>query len=380
MMKKIGYRIFAIVYYVCCIVPRNPHKVFAVMTHDPSDGSNVGVVLRALQARGGYHIHVLKKDERDTVTRQKKRWNMIRFFLVHPYHMATASFVLQDNVFLPMAYIHFPKSVKVVQLWHGTGTIKKFGQSVNEGELAKLEKAADATITHLIVNGHATKDIYKEAFGVEDEQVYELGLPRTDVLFCEDHCTELQESFYEQYPQLRGNRLVLYAPTFRDNEVEEPTLGLEVESLIRRLPEDMYLGLKLHPYVAKRFAGVQVCEELRHRVYDFSQEKDTNQLLIVADVLITDYSSIIFDYCVLRKPMIFYAYDFEEFRTNQRGFYDQYESFVPGHVVYTQEELLEDLIADQYDFSRLDSFVQEQYRYLDGGATKRLIQTIFDQV
>lgn len=347
------------------------------MTHDASDGSNVGVVIKALKEKGGYCFHMLRKDERDQVTKQGKLLGMFSFFFLKPYHMATASYILQDNVFLPMAYIKFPKAVQVVQLWHGTGTIKKFGQSVNEGELGRLEQAANQTITHLIVNGKATREIYREAFGVEDSKVYELGLPRTDVLFQEESCNSLKKEFYQKYPELEGKRLVLYAPTFRDEEVNHPRLAFDLENLVRNLPEDMYLGLKLHPFVARSFHGIELPEKLKERVYDLSFEADTNQLLLVADILVTDYSSIIFEYCVLRKPMLFYAYDYKEFKQHQRGFYEDYESFVPGDIAYTQEELIQNLRNDSYDLSRIDQFIQEQYRYRDGNATQRLIKAVF---
>lgn len=376
-MKKIGYRIFALIYYICCVFPRKKNKVFCIMTHDSSNGSNVGVVMEELQKHGGYTFALLKKDERDQVTKQGKLAKMLDFFFCKPYHMATASYILQDNIFLPMAYMKFPKKVKIVQLWHGTGTIKKFGQSVNVGELGMLEKAADSTITHLIINGEATREIYQEAFGVKEDQIFELGLPRTDLLFDSLACEKRKKEFYDRYPELLGKRLVLYAPTFRDDEIGDPKLALELESMVRSLPEDMYLGLKLHPFVARNFHEIPLSDTVKNRVYHLSDEKDINQLLIVAYVLITDYSSVIFEYCVLRKPILFYAYDFEEFEKKQRGFYKDYPEFVPGDVVYTQEELVSKLCEDHYDLKRMDDFVRSQYRYTDGCAAKRLYETVF---
>lgn len=377
-MKKIGYRLFAMMYYICCIFPRRKKKVFAIMTHDASAGSNVGVVVNALKEHGGYIIKTLKKDERDQVTKQGKLAGLFDFFFCKPFHLATCSYILQDNVFLPMAYMKFPKSVKVVQLWHGTGTIKRFGQSVNEGELGKLEKKADNTITHLIINGDATKEIYMEAFGVSEEQVYELGLPRTDVLFDPEICMKKRGAFYERYPELREKRLVLYAPTFRDCEVNDPKLPFDLEALMKELPEDMCLGLKLHPFVARNFLGVHLSEAWKKRVFNFSFEQDTNQLLLVSDVLVTDYSSIIFEYCVLEKPIVFYAYDYADFKKDQRGFYRDYEELVPGEIVYTQEQLEEKLSNVTYDAKRMKQFNKEQYRYMDGQATRRLLKEVFE--
>ena len=346
------------------------------MTHDSSKGSNVGVVVQALQAKGGYSFHMLRKDERDEVTKQGKLGQLIHFFIIHPYHLATSMIVLQDNIFLPMAYVTFPKKVKVIQLWHGTGTIKRFGQSANEGELLELEKAADETITHLIVNGPATKEIYKEAFGVSEEKIYEIGLPRTDQLFDRNACQEKKKRFYEKYPELIGKCIVLYAPTFRDHEVLNPKIPFDVKRVVESLPKDMCLAFRLHPFVARSFQGIQLPDRIKNRVYDFSMEKDTNQLLQVADVLITDYSSIIFEYCILKKPMLFYAYDYQDFKKHQRGFYVDYETFVPGDVVYTENELIRKLNEEHYELEQIDEFVKKQYRYLDGKSTKRLLEVI----
>ena len=358
------------------MVPKKKNKVFCIMTHDASNQSNVGVVMQALKQKGGYTFHTLKKDERDYVTDKGKITQLLHFFLVHPYHLATATIILQDNIFLPMAYIRFSKRVKVIQLWHGTGTIKKFGQSANEGELLLLEKAADQTITHLIVNGVATHEIYKEAFGVEEDNIYEIGLPRTDVLFDSRVCAQQKREFYEKYPRLKGKQLILYAPTFRDSEVQNPKIAFDVKHIVENLPEDTYLGIKLHPFVARHFKGFDLPESLKEKVYDFSYEKDTNQLLQVADILITDYSSIIFEYCILRKPMIFYAYDYKSFKEEQRGFYEDYTKFVPGEIAYTEDELVKLIKEQKNELAKIDAFVEKQYRYLDGKSTERLIELI----
>lgn len=377
-MKKLGYCLFAMMYYVCCLFPRKKQKVFGIMTHDCSKNSNVGVVVEKMRSEGNYQIHLLKKDERDHITKQGKIKSLLHFFFVHPFHLATSMIVLQDNVFLPMAYIKFPKKVKVVQLWHGTGTIKKFGQTANSGELLKLEKSADATITHLIVNGKATREIYREAFGVTEEKVYEIGLPRTDLLFHKKICEQKKDAFYKKYPKLNGKKLILYAPTFRDHEVEHPKIAFDVNQVVAELPSDYVLGVRLHPFVAKSFQGIQLTENVKARVYDFSMEEDLNQLLLASDVLVTDYSSIIFEYCLLKRPMIFYAYDYKDFKEEQRGFYEPYESFVPGKIAYTQEELIGYLKNEENDLNRIEKFIKEQYRYTDGNATNRLMKLLDD--
>ena len=378
-MKTIGYHIFAFVFNICRIFPLKSHQIFCIMTHDASEGSNVGVVIEGLKRKGDYQFIKMTKDDRTLNTGRGKVASLIHFFIRLPYQMARSSYILQDNIFLPMAYMRIKKSVKVVQLWHGTGTIKKFGQSCNQGELLELEKKADRTITHLVINSSATAEVYKEAFGVDDSKLCTVGLPRTDILFNQQRLNQLREEFYEEYPELRGKKLLLYAPTFRDEQVENPALGFEPMSVIRKLPQDVCILLKLHPFVAKKFENEVESEETieEKRIYDFSMYENLNTLLAVSDVLITDYSSIIFEYCVLEKPIVFYAYDYEEFLTKSRGFYLDYKRFVPGPIAYNEEQLVHILEREQYDLQEVRKFKYEQYRYFDGKSASRLIQTIF---
>lgn len=374
-MKKIGYLIFAIFFSFFRLFPRKKNKVFCIMTHDGSDGSSVGVVVQALKQRNEkYEFHYLKKAERESV-KQHKLTQFLSFFLVKPYHLATSSVVMLDNVFLPMAYLKFAKDVKVVQLWHGTGTIKKFGQDVNTGELKELEKRANSTITHLVVNSEYTKEQYSHAFGLEKSRIFSWGLPRTDEMFSEEITKKKTEHFYQKFPELKDKKLVLYAPTFRDDEVNEPKLCLDLEKLMKETDSNTVYLLKLHPFVAANFNIEGISSE---RVKNISFYQDINTLLMVSDVLITDYSSIIFEYCVLEKPMIFYAYDLEKFSKQGRGFYEPYKEYVPGPIARTTEDIIQILNKNSYDFERIVLFKKKSYQYLDGQAINRLIKNIFE--
>lgn len=374
-MKKIGYLIFAVFFSFFRLFPRKKNKVFCIMTHDGSDGSSVGVVVQALKQRNEkYEFHYLKKEERESV-KQHKLTQFLSFFLVKPYHLATSSVVMLDNVFLPMAYLKFAKDVKVVQLWHGTGTIKKFGQDVNTGELKELEKRANSTITHLVVNSEYTKEQYSHAFGLEKSRIFSWGLPRTDEMFSEEITKKKTEHFYQKFPELKDKKLVLYAPTFRDDEVNEPKLCLDLEKLMKETDSNTVYLLKLHPFVAANFNIEGISSE---RVKNISFYQDINTLLMVSDVLITDYSSIIFEYCVLEKPMIFYAYDLEKFSKQGRGFYEPYKEYVPGPIARTTEDIIQILNKNSYDFERIVLFKKKSYQYLDGQAINRLIKNIFE--
>lgn len=372
MKKKIGYWIFAFFFYIFRVCPLKKDKVFCIMTHDGSSGSSVGVVVEALKKKSdNYQFYYMKKNDREHAKKHILKAFYL-FFMEKSYHMATASFVMLDNIFLPMAYLNFKKDVKVVQLWHGTGTIKKFGQDANTGEVKRLEYNANQKLTHLIVNSEYTKVQYAKAFGVEESKVYIWGLPRTDELFSEEIKQQKRNRFFQAYPELEGKRLVLYAPTFRDQEVDNPKMMLDADYLEKNTSEDMVYLIKLHPFVAARYKRKDT-----KRCINVSCYEDINTLLFVSDILITDYSSIIFEYCVLERPMIFYAYDLDAFSQSGRGFYEDYHSYVPGPVVSDTKEVSNLLISDELSKEPVTVFKNLSFSYTDGQSMKRLIKYIF---
>lgn len=371
-MKIIGYRIFAMFFYIFRVFGRiKENKVFCVMTHDGSEESNVGMVVKRLQEENKnrevpYTFCYLKKGALR---------HPISFFMQKSFHLATSSYVFLDNVFLPMAYLKFSKRVQVVQLWHGTGTIKKFGQDVNTGQLGRLEKRANSTITHLITNSEHMSEQYSKAFGIPKERLYPIGLPRTDALFQKEMGEVHRRRFYEKYPELKGKKLMLYAPTFRDTQVTQPKIELDIASLLGQIEEDYVLLLRLHPFVAGAFQWEEKAQ-FANRVVHVSDYPDLNTLMEVSCLLITDYSSILFDYCILEKPMYFFAYDLEAFLEKGRGLYITYEKDLPGEVAYTTEQLANCLKKKQYDLEKVIAFKERNFKFMDGKAVERLMRLI----
>lgn len=378
-MKTIGYYLFALVYYLCCPFPIIKKRVFCIMTHDDGEGSNVSIVVKGLKARKeGYTFRYLTKHETQAVKSIKGLINMLQFFLIRPYELARAEIVLMDNIFLPYAYLRNKKRVKVIQLWHGTGSIKKYGQDVNHGKLKELEKRANSNITHLIVNSKSTVLQYAGAFGIDKEKVYPIGLPRTDELFHRMKILEQtgtnkdKELIYSRYQIPQDKKLILYAPTFRDDHKENFKMLERICKLVKDLPGEYYLGLHLHPHIAHTCT----VDQLDQRICQLSFEKDLNALLMASDILITDYSSIIFEYCITKRPIIFYAYDLHEFREKGRGFYYDYESYVPGPIAYNNKDVIELLNRQKDPDKDISTFILENYDYTDGKAINRLIQLI----
>lgn len=378
MNKQLGYRIFACLYTVFSLLPPKKKQVFLVMTHDSSFEGNVGVVEQYLKdTKEGYRFARLVRTDtyfmyNDGANKFLRILHALgkafRFFVTDACQMARSSYIFLDNTFLPMAYMKFRKQVRVVQLWHGTGTLKKLGQDVNEGALKQLENLANRNVTDLVVSSRYMEDIYGKSFAIPKDKIRRIGLPRTDIFFDEEKRKEHLEAFYQEFPMCRGKKLLLYAPTFRDNEKEKPALDPGIWELTKAVGEDTIIALRMHPFVAHNIKW----EKLPANVMNFSSYQSLNTLLFATSLLITDYSSIMFEYVVLNRPMVFYAYDLAEFSSQGRGFYQDYESYVPGPVAKDAKTLIAAVEAEDTWEDKRQKFVEEIYEYTDGASMERL--------
>lgn len=370
MIKKLGYLVFTAFFSLFRICPVQKNKVFFVATHDDSDEGNAGIVADAIRGK-------MPEKRIIFLSKHDGMRHPLSFFVGKAFHMATAATIFMDNHFMPMAYTPISKKAKVVQLWHGTGTIKKFGLDAENGEVARLARKANRRITHLIVNSERTRGQYQSAFGIPDEKIYMLGLPRTDRMLDKEWLEKKRRNFFSEYPELQAKRIILYAPTFRDQEVEKPYIALDLSRMAEELSEDEVFMLRLHPHVAANLS-VTDWEAFQGKILNFSDYQGVTTLLAVADCLVTDYSSIIFEYCLREKPMCFYAYDLAHFKEEGRNFYEDYEKFVPGPVVRTQQELMGFLRDNETDVSQIQQFCIDNFAFRDKKSVKRLFQLIFD--
>jgi len=344
------------------------------MTHDESEDGNVGSI--------GSYFHEKDKDlifkvvTRENYNFHKNKYllkNLFFMFIVLPFHLATSRIIFMDNVFLPFSAIKIKKYTKLVQLWHGTGSIKKFGLDTEEGWIREKAINVNKNTSHFIVGSQWMKNIYETAFGADRYRIFNTGCPRTDLFFNENQIHERKKGFLKEYPELANKTIILYAPTFRDDEnVQEIKLNLDINELISNLDDNFVLGLRLHPHIADKVDLDKICSPglNNSRIFDFSHYGKLNTLLISCDILITDYSSIIYEYALLKKPMIFYGHDLEKFEKSGRGFYGNYKSMVPGPVVFKTEDIVNEINnLKEYD---LDEFLAVYLENCDGNARKRL--------
>lgn len=266
-----------------------------------------------------------------------------------------------------------------IQTWHGT-PLKKIGMDLTiEGNATTSQKKGhkmyleDAKLYDFFVSPSAfCSKVFASAFGLsilkKENILIETGYPRNDAL-CSTGADEVK-SLKEALGLPLDKKIVLYAPTWRDNQ---HTLGVgytfdfdaHIKGFLDRVSDDYAVIVRLHYLIADSldlspYAG---------RVFDFSKLDDINQLYLVSDALITDYSSVFFDYSNLRRPILFYMYDLDDYQHNVRDFYIDLDE-LPGPILKTEEELLAVLDnLEDVEKGYLEKYNQfaSKYTYLDDG-------------
>ena len=152
-------------------------------------------------------------------------------------------------------------------------------------------------------------------------------------------------------------------------------MKLNIDQLYKKLNKEYVLFIRLHPSINVSETDQMVYKDF---VFDFSKKASINDLLVVSDYLITDYSSIPFEYAILEKPMIFYPYDLEEYGKNP-GIWTQYEEIVPGPVAYRTEEIIHFIETDEFDIEKYQDFKEKWNEYSKGMSSENMVRYLLNR-
>ena len=301
------------------------------------------------------------------------RLKTIKKFL---YLYATSKVVIVDDYFRLLNTVKKRKGVTVIQLWHACGAFKTFGFTrLGKSGGPKQNEPNHRMYDYAIVSSQEIAKHYAEGFGISDNNVVATGIPRTDVFMNKEYAEDVRERFFRQYPNLKSKKIILFAPTFRGKgqmSAYYPTEAFHPEKLLDKIGNDYAILIKLHPYCKERF---EIAEEYRDRIIDFSDAVELNDLLFVTDLLITDYSSVIFEASLLDIPMLFYTYDLYLY-IKERDFYYDFENFVPGKILYSENEIAESIESNSFEQDKVSSFKYKFFDNLDGNSSKRVADLV----
>lgn len=325
------------------------------------------------------HCHFL----RNTFVSRKEYRERCKAFIAD---IATAKYVFMDEATnINGCFTMRPETV-VTQLWHGCGAFKKFGFSTADAIFGASRKDMEnypfnRNYTHVTVSSPEVIWAYEEAMRYSHESgvVKALGSSRTDIFYDDGFIKSAYDELYDKFPAAKGKKVILYAPTFRGRvaKAKSPNV-LKLRQLYEAFGEEYVVIMKHHPLVRKR--PKIPAELLDVFAMDFTTDMSIETLLCVSDICISDYSSLVFEYSLFERPMIFLAHDLDEF-FDWRGFYYDYDELTPGPVVKTTQEVI-DYISDidnLYDKQAVKDFRNKFMSSCDGHATNRIVETVFGE-
>ncbi|MFD1706493.1 CDP-glycerol glycerophosphotransferase family protein [Siminovitchia sediminis] len=369
------FRCFFSLFSIC---PQKKKTTFVA-----SFGDNVLFTMKALEEQTDDQVVVLKTASCRVNFRDAKDRMVLTFELRHVldwirsiYHLATSRHIFIDNYFGFLAAVRFKPNVKCIQLWHAAGAIKQFGLKDPSNQYRSPQanerfRRVYSQFDHVVVGGEKMAEIFRESFGITDSQILRTGIPRTDFFYNEEAMRNAANALQSKYPIIQRKKVILYAPTYRENEFNVSSLPLDIDEMYQALQDEYVLLLRLHPAVHFDFSNTYP-----DFVFDVSQHADVNELLVVTDLLISDYSSIPFEFSLLERPMVFFAYDLQDY-ARSRGFWEPYEQLVPGPIVQTTEELIQTIQRAEFDFHQIVNFSMDWNAYSTGNASDRLIQAMY---
>ena len=309
---------------------------------------------------------------RNAVGKRSSKWSWIRLVT----RLARQDVVFIDDYAPVLNNLNLDHKTKLIQVWHAGEGFKavgfaRFGKEGTPFPTVNCHRR----YTHVLTGSKRLVRIFAEAFGIEEEVFYPVGMPRLDGFMDPTHINEFKNTFYNENPQLKDKKIILFAPTFRGKGQKSAHYDYSKIDLTRLYDfcgEDQVLLIKMHPFVTKL---IEIPEEYQDRIIEISYMPNILDMYYITDLLITDYSSNFYEYAILKRPVLFYTYDRVKYELT-RGVHTSIKENAPGKVCDTFDELMEALYHEDYEFDKMLSFAEDNFSDYDGHASDRVIDQI----
>ncbi len=299
--------------------------------------------------------------------------------------LSQAEVIFLDDATDLVSCLPLRKETKAVQLWHACGAFKKWGISTAElkfgGTMEDIRKHPFYKNLSLVtISSPEVAWAYIEAMDLKGQEdiVQALGVSRTDIFFDPKFLGAARNHIEAVFSPAKGKKILLYAPTFRGHvSTAEGPDELDISIMKEALGSEWVLLIKHHPFVKHPSPVPEGCEDFAYLVQG---DVSIDDLLCTADACISDYSSIVFEYSLFGRPMVFFAYDLSDY-DDWRGFYYSYDEFTPGPVFNTSEEVLDYLVHldERFDPAKVAAFREKFMCACDGHATDRIMKVVFGE-
>ncbi len=386
-IKKALVPVFGWLYRVFChLIPVDNRMILFLAFHGRSYNDNPRALYEAMRQDPRFSeyrfVWVLRNPGQETIPGAET----VRYLSLGYFVAVARAKVWIFNCKMPM-YLYKKKSQIYLQTWHGT-PLKRLGHDIEPVPGQRFYRSGltyeqmcrtydvDSERYDAMISPNAfCTGVFPHAFGIKKEKLIETGYPRNDFL-----STYTQEDVQRIRADLKipeGKKVILYAPTWRDDSFQTSGYTFRLQADFRkwkeRLPEDTVVLFKPHYLIVNQ---QQDDPELQDFLISVPADTDIRDLYVVSDALVTDYSSVFFDYGILKRPVYFYMYDLEAYAGDLRGFYMDIEQELPGKIYRTEESLLQDLAAGEFDDSRYPAFTKRYNNREDGQASRRVLDSL----
>lgn len=368
--KAIKRRFFKLVYIIFNVLPINKNKItFASDSRSELNG-NFYFVYEELYKR---KLNLKIKFAFNERINQKKSYLQL---IKTAFHFATSKIILLDD-FYPLVYpLRIRNKADLIQVWHAAGAFKTFGHSrIGRPGGPSPRSRNHKNYTKAVVSSEGVRKNYAEGFGIMEENVYPTGVPRSDVFFDEEYKAYVRDRLHNMYTFLKGKKVILFAPTFRGTgqaSAHYPFEMLDFSKLYHELHEEYVFLFKIHPFVKNKLT---IPYEYADFFFDLSEYREINDLLLITDILITDYSSVCFEFALLNKPMLFFAFDVESY-IEERDFYYDYFNFIPGPLLKTTPEMTDAIKNEAFQLDKVKPFVKYFFADTLGNASANVVDHV----
>ncbi len=360
------YRIYAVLY-------KSERKKTVLFLSEQNEviASNLKAVADRMKARGMESDYRILYSARPAAAVGQG----IKSWLLLIKKLGQSGTVFVDDHAPVLDWLKLKEDTKLIQLWHAGAGFKSSGYS-RWGHLGcPGPQSAHRQYDYGIAGSRQIAPFFSEVWGINDERVLPTGMPRMDEYLDASYRERKTRELYEKYPIIKEKKVILFAPTYRGKNKKEayyPYDLIDFSALYELCGEESVVLFKMHPWVN---SGVPIEKKYRDRFQDVGKYPNINDLFYITDLLITDYSSNIFEYSLMKKPMLFFAFDKIQYSFS-RGFHRDYEESAPGKICYTFAEVLRAIDEKDYCYEKVEEYVEHHFDYVDSHASDRVIDWI----
>ena len=352
---------------------RNKKVILFLSEQSDQLGENLTAVYDRLLCLGYDKKYILLKSARKAASQRQRETSWLLLVL----KLGLSDYVFVDDHAPVLDWLKLKNKTEVIQLWHAGAGFKSSGYSRWGHIGCPAPSCAHRQYKYGIAGSKNIAPFFSEVWGINTENVLPTGMPRMDQYLNSEHQENVKALLYQRFPLCVGKKVILFAPTYRGKNRKTayyPYELIDFEKLYEMCKQEYVVLFKMHPWVSTK---PPISEAFSDKFIDVGDYPNINDLFYITDLLITDYSSNIYEFSLMKKPMLFFAFDKIQYSFS-RGFHREYEAAAPGKVCYTFDELLEAIEKQDFKVERVEEYVKHHFDHLDTFSSDRVINWIIE--